>query len=344
MIGSLRELVYALRPPALDDLGFVGALRLQSDRIARDSGLTVDLRVPDELTLPAAVEVAALRTVVEAMTNVVRHSDARTVRIAIEHDGGRSHADGHRRREGAPPLGGPGSGCTGMRERAEELGGTFRAGPAPDGGSGPGDLPDDGCARHDHASSWPTTTRSSGRACGRCSRARTRFRWSAEADNGLDAVRLCVEHRPDVVADGPSAARPARHRGHAAGPHGVAGDCRPRAHHVRGRRHGLRCGRGRGGRLPAQGLRRRRHRRSGTCRGGWPGGVRLRADQPFAGLVRAPAHDPRRTTLSRSSPTASARSSTESPPASPTPRSAPGSSSRPRPSRTTSPPSSPNFT
>jgi signal transduction histidine kinase len=134
VIGSLRELVYALRPPALDDLGFVGALRLQSDRIARDSGLTVELRVPDELTLPAAVEVAALRTVVEAMTNVVRHSTARTVRIAIEHEGGDLTLAVTDDGKASSPWR-AGVGLTGMRERAEELGGTFQAGPTPDGAS-----------------------------------------------------------------------------------------------------------------------------------------------------------------------------------------------------------------
>ena len=124
MIGSLRELVYGLRPPALDDLGFVGALRLQSDRIARDAGLTVDLRVPDELTLPAAVEVAAFRTVVEAMTNVVRHSTARTVRMRSSTTGAISPWRSPTTATVATSPWRPGVGLTGMRERAEELGGT----------------------------------------------------------------------------------------------------------------------------------------------------------------------------------------------------------------------------
>ena len=38
VIGGLRGMVYELRPPALDDLGFVGAVRVQGERIARDSG------------------------------------------------------------------------------------------------------------------------------------------------------------------------------------------------------------------------------------------------------------------------------------------------------------------
>ena len=133
VIAGLRELVHGLRPPALDDLGFVGALRLQCDRIADDAGLSVDLRVPEELGLPAAVEVAAFRTILEAVTNAVRHSAARVVvvdvradeedlTVTVTDDGG-DRTRWH-----------PGVGLTGMRERAEELGGTFRAGPTSRGG------------------------------------------------------------------------------------------------------------------------------------------------------------------------------------------------------------------
>jgi len=132
VIGSLRELVYELRPPALDDLGFVGALRLQSDRVARDSGLTLDLRFPDELTLPSAVEVAAFRTVVEAITNVVRHSTAQTVSIAIEHDRDDLTVTVTDDGDDTSPWR-AGVGLTTMRERAEELGGTFHAGSTANG-------------------------------------------------------------------------------------------------------------------------------------------------------------------------------------------------------------------
>ena len=83
VITSLREVVHSLRPPALDDLGFVGALSLQLDRIAGDTGLTVDLQVPHDLVLPAAVEVAAFHTIAEAVTNVVRHSDATVVHVNV---------------------------------------------------------------------------------------------------------------------------------------------------------------------------------------------------------------------------------------------------------------------
>ena len=142
VISSLREVVHGLRPPALDDLGFVGALTLQVNRIAGDAGLAVDLRVPStSLTLPAAVEVAAFQTIGEAVTNVVRHSDATRIQISVtatpdqltvtvDDDGGGT-ADWQ-----------PGIGLRSMRERAEELGGSLRVTQRDEREPGAGHLPD----------------------------------------------------------------------------------------------------------------------------------------------------------------------------------------------------------
>lgn len=131
-IGDLRTVVHALRPPALDDLGLVGALREQAQR-SEHAGLRVSFDAPDALpTVPAAVEVAAFRVVQEALTNVVRHAAARrawvtlaiadvALMVSVEDDGvgiGR-----HAVRDGAGGAGGVGLGS--MRERAIELGGSF---------------------------------------------------------------------------------------------------------------------------------------------------------------------------------------------------------------------------
>jgi signal transduction histidine kinase len=133
VITDLRGLVDGLRPAALDELGLAGALKLHLDGLAADAGLALDLRIPNDLALPAAVEVAAFRTVVEAVTNTARHSGAGRVRVEL---GGPADAlavtvsdDGPDRSAWAP-----GVGLTGMRERAEELGGTFTAGPTSGGG------------------------------------------------------------------------------------------------------------------------------------------------------------------------------------------------------------------
>ena len=80
-IEEIRQLVYAMRPPALDELGLVPALRQQAAALrSRDgSPLTVTLSAADPLPeLSAAVEVAAYRIVIEALTNVARHSPSRS--------------------------------------------------------------------------------------------------------------------------------------------------------------------------------------------------------------------------------------------------------------------------
>ena len=77
-IEDVRRLVYGLRPPSLDDLGLLGAVREQANRLSVPSrGLVVRVDAPDRLPpLPAAVEVAAYRIVAEALTNVSRHAKA----------------------------------------------------------------------------------------------------------------------------------------------------------------------------------------------------------------------------------------------------------------------------
>jgi signal transduction histidine kinase len=121
-VTDIRRLVYELRPPALDDLGLVGALREQTARSA-PRGLQVCLDAPVPVDpLPAAVEVAAYRITVEALTNVVRHAQATSCMITVrrEDDLVIEIADDGR---GIPAEASRGIGLHSMRERAEELGG-----------------------------------------------------------------------------------------------------------------------------------------------------------------------------------------------------------------------------
>ncbi|TMR96794.1 two-component sensor histidine kinase [Nonomuraea basaltis] len=141
-IEDIRRLVYGLRPPALDDLGLVGALRQQAERLSLD----VSIRASHNLSaLPAAVEVAAYRIVTEALNNVARHARATTARVDLTlgdrlhvevSDDGAGGGDGVGGGDGASDgAWRPGVGLRSMRERAEELGGTCEAGPG-DGGGG----------------------------------------------------------------------------------------------------------------------------------------------------------------------------------------------------------------
>jgi signal transduction histidine kinase len=135
-LADVRRLVDNLRPPALDELGLVGALRQRADQLSwRADGASVKVRldVPDQVpALPAAIEVATYRIATEALTNVVRHSRATgalvqlrcadRLEVSITDNG--------------PPNGrwAPGVGLHAMRERAAELGGSFQAGPTSAGG------------------------------------------------------------------------------------------------------------------------------------------------------------------------------------------------------------------
>ncbi|GAB3829608.1 sensor histidine kinase [Dactylosporangium cerinum] len=118
-VADVRRLVYGLRPPALDELGLIGALTEQ----ARSLG-PITVEGPDvEPVLSAAVEVAAYRIAMEAMMNTVRHAGARSTTVRVTADGmlrldiaddGHGMPDGYR----------AGVGITSMRERAVELGGS----------------------------------------------------------------------------------------------------------------------------------------------------------------------------------------------------------------------------
>jgi signal transduction histidine kinase len=127
VIGDIRHVVYNLRPPALDELGLIGALREYVARLGNNEAMPLNVAVeaPEMLPpLPAAVEVAAYRIAQEAVTNVLRHACAQSciVRIWVE-DGLRIEVsdDGI----GMDETEQIGVGLTSMRERAEELGGTF---------------------------------------------------------------------------------------------------------------------------------------------------------------------------------------------------------------------------
>lgn len=126
LVADIRRLVNELRPPALDELGVVGAIAARAGQLARSGGLAVDVTTdPDPLgDLPAAVEVAAYRIACEAITNVVRHSGASMCTTALTMSDAtltvRVTDDGVG--VGSPTQ--PGIGLRSMRERAEELGGT----------------------------------------------------------------------------------------------------------------------------------------------------------------------------------------------------------------------------
>jgi signal transduction histidine kinase len=137
-IGEVRRLVDGLRPPALDQLGLVPALRQLADEhnlaAARHDAMTWSVRAVGDLTgLPAAVEVAAYRIVVEAVNNARRHSGASDCAVTLRRDPGALLVEVDDTGSGLPADGRSGVGLGSMRERAEELGGSCTV-TSPDGG------------------------------------------------------------------------------------------------------------------------------------------------------------------------------------------------------------------
>ncbi|MCW2738008.1 histidine kinase [Nocardioides sp.] len=127
-IAEIRDLVYAMRPPALDELGLIRAIEQQAGALHTPTGRRLEVSVlADSLpSLPAATEVATYRIVVEALINVARHSGSTTAAVTIRHcSAGLSIEvcdDGGRRTPWKA-----GVGIASMRERAAALGGTLDA-------------------------------------------------------------------------------------------------------------------------------------------------------------------------------------------------------------------------
>jgi signal transduction histidine kinase len=146
-VADVRRLVYGLRPPALDELGLVLAIREQAagygylagdPEASRGHDPAFFIEAPEELPpLPAAVEVATYRIAQEAITNVARHARARSCRVHLSIDEARDELtlevsdDG----VGLPDDRRAGVGTSSMSERAEELGGTCTVASNPAGGT-----------------------------------------------------------------------------------------------------------------------------------------------------------------------------------------------------------------
>jgi signal transduction histidine kinase len=140
-VVEVRRLVLGLRPPALDELGLIGALRARLARLDRggidadSSALQVRFDAEELLTpVSAAAEVAAFRIVEEAVTNVVKHAQANHVTVTIQQHPGFLLITVVDDGIGITPVAdGSGMGIQSIHERTTELGGTCAISAGPDG-------------------------------------------------------------------------------------------------------------------------------------------------------------------------------------------------------------------
>jgi signal transduction histidine kinase len=135
-IAQVRSLAHQLHPPELELLGLAGALR---ERAQMQTGFMIQIDAPENLpALPTAVETAAYYIVLEALTNIEKHADARTANIRIAFANGSSSTleiditdDGR----GLPPQPARGLGLLSMQARAAEVGGSCQIESNPVGGT-----------------------------------------------------------------------------------------------------------------------------------------------------------------------------------------------------------------
>jgi signal transduction histidine kinase len=132
-IANLRAIINELRPAALDDLGLAAAIDALLDRHRNQDHLAIDaeLAIPDPQTgqprLTADLETTVYRLLQEALTNVVKHSGARHVRVAVIIDTGAVSLEVHDDGTGFPvDAQTSGFGLTGMRERVSLASGTLQ--------------------------------------------------------------------------------------------------------------------------------------------------------------------------------------------------------------------------
>jgi signal transduction histidine kinase len=127
---ALRKLIHGLRPPVLDDLGLVSALRQLAEEVRGRTSLTIRFTVAGTpIRLPPDLELAAYRIAQESLNNVVRHAHATRAQIHLRFadtlaltvsDDGRGIP-----RPGTADKPRNGLGLIGMRERVSMARGTL---------------------------------------------------------------------------------------------------------------------------------------------------------------------------------------------------------------------------
>ncbi len=128
-LNELQRLIADLRPSHLDDLGLSSALRWYAGNVQERTKLDVQVEIlGNEPEVASPVKTALFRIFQEALTNVVKHAHARTVRISLTYSPQEIHARVSDDGQGFTPGSVESAarvpwGLRGMQERASLLGG-----------------------------------------------------------------------------------------------------------------------------------------------------------------------------------------------------------------------------
>lgn len=131
---SIRNVTRDLRPPLLDELGLLPAMRALVEGFGERTGLAMTFDFPDSLPpLSKDAELAMFRALQEALSNVARHAGARSVQVVLVRHS--ASLDLEVLDDGRGLTGKPGLGLTGMTERLGALGGVMRIANGTNGGA-----------------------------------------------------------------------------------------------------------------------------------------------------------------------------------------------------------------
>jgi signal transduction histidine kinase len=135
----VRDVLTDMRPPGLDELGLLAALREHAEQVAQRSGLGLEVAGAEPRPrLPPATEIALFRVAQEALTNVVKHAGATKVSVSLRPEHGvvtLTIEDNGAGFDGEVPAMAAGMGMASMRERAEAVGARPRIESAPGSGT-----------------------------------------------------------------------------------------------------------------------------------------------------------------------------------------------------------------
>ena len=127
LLKQVRKLSYLLHPPTLDDVGLGSALREYVEHLVSRSSMRVDLQISENVgRLARKLEIALFRMVEAVLADISLHARGGKVSVALSRASGKVVLDIHDYGDGTPRgVASTGSGITGMRERAVELGGSI---------------------------------------------------------------------------------------------------------------------------------------------------------------------------------------------------------------------------
>ncbi len=139
IVKTVQGIAAGLRPPLLDQIGLVAALRRELNLLQSRSALSCEYRgLAEEIPLSRDLTTACFRIAQEALTNVVRHAEASEVVLELSTDGAnlkmeiQDNGSGH---DWSQPSNRQALGILGMKERANLEGGEVTLENRPEGGT-----------------------------------------------------------------------------------------------------------------------------------------------------------------------------------------------------------------